>query len=434
MTMRRLLDYQADQIEMVLYAHKIAGQVRGGTVTPRWVRFNIALAATATPEKVARLQGAIGHRLGAECRVQIRGGELVVEVARAGREDVTLSQVVGRLAEAPPLAALLGVGLTDGRPLLLRLPSPDVAHVLVSGTTGCGKTELMRSIIVSLAWYNEAGIQLYVIDPTGLRYNDLAWLPHLPLRGITTDLDDTADVIGMLVAELETRQEPEPRIIIVIDELADLGMVGGQPILDGITRLTQRGRGAGIHVLAGTQKPTADAIGGLVKSNFPTRIVGRVMSAEDAKVASGLPGTGAETLLGRGDFLLVLGGLTRFQAALCDPDCVHQLRGRIRRGGYAGAFEGDPLAEYREHVKGTLRVLPGGRQDEQEARRIISLPGWVDQWWDGEALAYGHQTAIGEIVGEQNAGSGHRRITRLTRAITEILTSSTTSSTSAGDS
>jgi S-DNA-T family DNA segregation ATPase FtsK/SpoIIIE len=434
MIMRQLLEYQADQIELVLHAHNIMGQIRGGIVTPRWVRFNAVLPATATPEKVGRLRGAISHRLGCECRVQIQDGELVIEVARAGKVDVSLSQVIGKLSEVPSLAALLGVGLIDGRPLLLRLPSPDVAHVLVSGTTGCGKTELMRSIIVSLAWYNEAGIQLYVIDPTGQGYNDLAWLPHLPLCSITTDPNDTADVIGMLVAELETRQEPEPRVLLVIDELADLVIVGGQPILDGITRLTQRGRGAGIHVLAGTQKPTAHAIGGLVKSNFPTRIVGRVVSAEDAKVASGLPGTGAETLQGRGDFLLCLGGLTRFQAALCDSECVHQLRGRIRRGGYVGAFEGDPLAEYREHVKGTLHVLPGGLQNDQEAQRIISLPGWVDQWWDGKALVYGHQTAIGRVIGQDNAGSSHKQIMRIANRITELLISSTTSTTSTGDS
>jgi S-DNA-T family DNA segregation ATPase FtsK/SpoIIIE len=410
------------------------GQIRGGIVTPRWVRFNAVLPATATPEKVGRLRGAISHRLGCECRIQTQDGELVIEVTRPGRVDVSLSQVVGKLREAPSLAALLGIDLIGGRPLFLDIPAPDVAHVLVSGTTGCGKTELMRSMIASLAWYNETGVQLYVIDPTGQGYNDLAWLPHLPLCSITTDPNDTTDVIGMLVAELETRQEPEPHVLLVIDELADLVMVGGQPILDGITRLTQRGRGAGIHVLAGTQKPTANAIGGLVKSNFPTRIVGRVVSAEDAKVASGLPGTGAETLQGRGDFLLCLGGLTRFQATLCDSKCVHQLRGRIRRGGYAGASEGDPLAEYREHVKGTLQVLPGGRQDEEEARRIIGLPNWIDRWWDGQALSYGHQTAIGHVIGQDNAGSGRTRIVRIARLITEILGSSTTSTTSTGDS
>ena len=98
-------------------------------------------------------------------------------------------------------------------------------------------------------------------------------------------------------------------------------------------RLTQRGRGAGVHVIGCTQKPTVDAIGSLVKSNFPVRLVGSVVSAEDAKVASGLPGTGAEKLMGRGDFLLVVKGeVTRFQAAYVSEGEVAELVGKLRSG------------------------------------------------------------------------------------------------------
>jgi len=211
-------------------------------------------------------------------------------------------------------------------------------------------------------------------------------------------------------------------------------MVGGQPVLDGVTRLTQRGRGAGIHVIAGTQKPTVAAIGSLVKSNFPTRIVGRVVSPEDAKVAGGLSGTGAELLGGRGDFLLVLRGLTRFQAALCDPEFLHALRRQVRRGGYVGATDEDPLEAYRASAKAQLQVLPGGLQDEREAQRIAALPEFVARFWDGSQLTYGHQTAIGGLIGEQNAGSGRTRIVRIARAVTQLLISSISSTTSTGDS
>ena len=77
---------------------------------------------------------------------------------------------------------------------------------------------------------------------------------------------------------------------------------------EALTRLTQRGREAGLHVVAATQRPAAALVGGLVKANFPVRLVGSVTSAEDAKVATGVPGTAAERLLGRGDFLLVAKG------------------------------------------------------------------------------------------------------------------------------
>ena len=100
-----------------------------------------------------------------------------------------------------------------------------------------------------------------------------------------------------------------------------------------MTRLTQRGRSAGIHIVASTQKPLAASIGSLTKSNFPVRLVGSVASPDDAKVAAGISGTGAEKLLGRGDFLLVAKGrVTRFQAAYVDSIEVKQIVNRMNAG------------------------------------------------------------------------------------------------------
>ena len=107
-----------------------------------------------------------------------------------------------------------------------------------------------------------------------------------------------------------------PRIVIVIDELADLLQTCGSALEALLTRLTQRGRSAGISVVACTPKPIARAVGTLIKANFPVRLVGRVTSKSDALVATGISGSGAEKLSGRGDFLLIAGGETiRFQAA-----------------------------------------------------------------------------------------------------------------------
>jgi S-DNA-T family DNA segregation ATPase FtsK/SpoIIIE len=104
----------------------------------------------------------------------------------------------------------------------------------------------------------------------------------------------------------------EPRVIIFIDEVADLMEQGGRAMDRLMTRLTQRGRSAGLHLIACTQKPLAAVIG-RSPEQLPVRLVGSVASADDAKVATGIPGTGAEKLLGRGDFLLVAKGqVTRF--------------------------------------------------------------------------------------------------------------------------
>ena len=108
----------------------------------------------------------------------------------------------------------------------------------------------------------------------------------------------------------------DPRVIVAIDELADLVQTGGPAILESLGRLVQRGREAGIHVIGATQKPSSAVIGPLIKANFPVRLVGHVVSAEDARVAAGVGGTNAERLTGRGDFVAVYGpGLIRFQAA-----------------------------------------------------------------------------------------------------------------------
>jgi DNA segregation ATPase FtsK/SpoIIIE-like protein len=132
-------------------------------------------------------------------------------------------------------------------------------------------------------------------------------------------------------------------LVVFIDELADLMLAAGsrrrteRPVAGGegeamLSRLVQRGREAGVHVVACTQKPTASVIGSLIKANFPVRIVGRVTDTNDAYVASGIAGTGAERLLGKGDFLVVAGGDTiRMQGAYIGeseiPDLVARLRG-----------------------------------------------------------------------------------------------------------
>jgi S-DNA-T family DNA segregation ATPase FtsK/SpoIIIE len=139
------------------------------------------------------------------------------------------------------------------------------------------------------------------------------------MRPVVRDVHQAVFLLGELVEEMVRRDRDrvcEPRLVIFIDEVADLMEQGGRAMDRLMTRLTQRGRSAGLHLIACTQKPLAAVVGSLTRSNFPVRLVGSVTSADDAKIASGMPGTGAEKLLGRGDFVLVCKGhLTRFQAA-----------------------------------------------------------------------------------------------------------------------
>jgi S-DNA-T family DNA segregation ATPase FtsK/SpoIIIE len=371
--MRRKLEFQADRIETVLAVHKVAARVTGGTVTPRWVRFQVLPALGA---KISRIKG-LSEELAAaldtsSCRVARRGAAVTVEVPRDDPQPVRLLPLYRQLArgdqshDTPPVTAILGLD-ADGTPLLIRLPSPDVAHILVAGTTGSGKTVLMQTMILSLALMNpiqpgsaslaedrEGGLMLILIDPKGHAFGLFQGLPHLT-RSVIQEVEEAIEALNSLVRLMERRKprpvsacdstqafaEAEragkrteagfqrhraPHVVVVIDELADLLMTGGKPVQRALTRLTQRGREVGIHVVAATQKPTTAVLGPLVKANFPVRLVGKMTSASDARTASGWSGTGAERLMGRGDFLAVAEGrVIHFQAAHVSPQEIREV-------------------------------------------------------------------------------------------------------------
>lgn len=342
--MRRVLELQADQIEMVLISHRVPGRVTGGIVTPRWVSYQVIPEISTKIAKVMALSEEIALRLGAQgVRVTRQGPAIQVDVPREDGQVVHLLNLCKRLKEVPKQTAILGMD-ERGIPLLLRLPSPEVAHVLVAGTTGSGKTALVRSMALSLAMHNRLGeVQMVFIDPKGNGFDPFTSfdktggvLPHL-LRPAVQEIHQAIFLLGEMVEEMVRRDREnisEPRVVIFIDEVADLMEQGGKAMDRLMTRLTQRGRSAGLHIIACTQKPLAASIGSLTRSNFPVRLVGSVASADDAKIAAGIPGTGAEKLLGRGDFVLVAKGhITRFQAAYVSEEEIRQIVGRMNGGG-----------------------------------------------------------------------------------------------------
>ncbi|GIK42999.1 MAG: hypothetical protein BroJett011_68320 [Chloroflexota bacterium] len=354
----RILEYQADQIELILASHRVPGRIMGGTVTPRWIRYQLLPELTTKITRITALSEEMALRLGApDVRIARRGPTIHIEVPRPDAQTVRLTNLCRQLPEIPRQSAILGMD-EAGLPLLLRLSSPEVAHVLIAGTTGSGKTALARSMALSLAMYNRLGeVQMVFIDPKGTGFGSFIGpehaLPHL-LRPAVHEIHQAIFLLGEMVEEMVRRDREnicEPRVIIFIDEVADLMEQGGKAMDRLMTRLTQRGRSAGLHLIACTQKPLAATIGSLTRSNFPVRLVGSVASADDAKVASGLPSTGAEKLLGRGDFLLVVKGqVTRFQAAYVSEQEITQIvsqlqpRHRTSRDWLETSSQAEPLA------------------------------------------------------------------------------------------
>ena len=315
--LRPWLEGQANRIERVCAAHRLHLRVQGGVVTPRLVRFHLALDPSIPLKRLAALEEDLALALNAPtARLARRDGVLALEVARPGAATLSLVRLQAGLPPLPAGTALLGRD-EEGAPLLLRLAAPEVSHLLIAGTTGSGKTALLRGLLTSLVLVNDPQeLRLVLIDPKGRGLAPFAGLPHL-VGEVLREGEAVEKRLGWLVEEMAWREERgvrAPRVVVAVDEVADL-LAGSAAAGESLTRLATRGREAGLHLVLCTQKPTAEALGGLLRANLPCRLVGRVVSAGEAVMASGIKGTGAERLLGRGDFLLVAAGeVVRFQA------------------------------------------------------------------------------------------------------------------------
>jgi S-DNA-T family DNA segregation ATPase FtsK/SpoIIIE len=220
---------------------------------------------------------------------------------------------------------------TSGKPFVVDLAA--MPHLLIAGATGSGKSVCLNSIITSLLFrHSPETVRLIMIDPKMLElsvYNDL---PHLE-KPVVTEMKYAEKVLAEAVVEMEERyrklaklgvrniidfnevsSELLPFVIIIVDELADLMMIGSGRIEALITRLAQMARAVGIHLILATQRPSVDVITGLIKANFSTRIAFQVATKVDSRTIIDI--NGAEKLLGRGDMLYM-------NPALPEPKRAH---------------------------------------------------------------------------------------------------------------
>ncbi|NDJ54523.1 MAG: DNA translocase FtsK [Chloroflexi bacterium] len=321
---RDWLDYQADLIEALLASHKLEALVVGVQVSPRWIRYNLQLGLGIKISSVQNLSEELAMSLGVDAvRVARNNGVLAVEVPLPDPEPVYMLSLVENLPELTHATSILGLGV-DGNPLILDLTAPEVTHVLVAGATGTGKTELLRTMLLSLALYNRiTHVQMALIDPKRRGLGPLFNLPHL-VAPVATSPSNALVLLQNVVDEMVRRDRedapPLPRIVVAVDEVGDLLSIADKEVEQLLVRLAQRGREAGIHLICSTQRPSADAIPGALKANLPARLVGKVASSQEALMATGIPGTNAEQLTGAGDFLSIVGSkVQRFQAAYNDP-------------------------------------------------------------------------------------------------------------------
>jgi S-DNA-T family DNA segregation ATPase FtsK/SpoIIIE len=313
-----------------------------------------------------------------------------LEIPNPRRQTVRLAEILGSQAYHDlhsPLTLALGKDI-GGHPVVADLAK--MPHLLVAGTTGSGKSVAINGMILSLVYKAEPReVRLVMVDPKMLELSVYEGIPHL-LVPVVTDMKQAASALTWCIGEMERRYrlmswlgvrnlsgfnhriaeaekrgerlddpntletgDPQPlgrlpHIVVIVDELADLMMVVGKKVEELITRLAQKARAAGIHLIVATQRPSVDVITGLIKANIATRIAFQVSSRVDSRTI--LDQHGAETLLGQGDMLYLPPG-TGF------PQRVH--------GAFVADHEVHKVVEYLKHqgepdyVAGVLEAEEG---------------------------------------------------------------------------
>lgn len=327
----RLARATADVIVDTLNTFDVPSNVVDWISGPTVTLFKIDVAKGIRLSKITSLDDELALALAAptlRILAPIPGEQFVgIEVPNSTRSSVTLGDVLPPAGTGGPLALALGKDVA-GKNIVRDLDK--MPHLLIAGTTGSGKSVCINSMLMSMIMRaTPSEVRLILVDPKRVEmtlYNDI---PHLYVPTVT-EPQEAAAALSWAVNEMERRlkifsklkvrdigeynaalrsnkagdnAENLPFLVIVIDELADLMMVAAKDVETSIVRIAQKARAAGIHLIIATQRPEANVVTGLIKSNITNRIAFNVGSSIDSRVI--LDQVGAEKLTGNGDMLYI---------------------------------------------------------------------------------------------------------------------------------
>jgi len=313
-----------------------------------------------------------------------------IEVPNMVRAKVTIREILETKdfsQDKTSLAVALGRDVA-GSPSVVSIEN--MPHLLVAGSTGSGKSVAINTVILSLLFRNTPeDLRFIMVDPKRVELTGYNHLPHL-LTPVITESDKTVSALKWAVSEMDRRyrlfsetgsrniqsfneslpsgQQRMPKIVIIIDELADLMSVAAREVEATIVRLAQMARATGIHLLVATQRPSVDVITGLIKANITTRIAFATATQADSRTI--LDMGGAEKLLGLGDMLFVSadsGKPRRVQGAFASDKDINNVIAHVRTQG---------MAQYNDEIVATTATVgavagqagggAGGGVDEDE--------------------------------------------------------------------
>lgn len=370
-----------DLIVKTLLDYKIPIQRIEATIGPTVTLYEIVPAEGVRIAQIQRLENDIAlslAALGIRIIAPIPGaGTVGIEVPNREPKTVAIRSIIGskKFADACQKMILpMAMGATISNEIFIQ-DLAKMPHLLVAGATGQGKSVGLNCIIASLLYAKHPSeLKFVFIDPKMVEFaayrklerHFLAKLPDAE-EPIITDATKVPATLSSLCIEMDNRYalmskadvrsveeynrkfcrhalNPEnghkymPYIVTIVDEFADLIMVGGKEVPMHIARIAQKGRAAGMHIIIATQRPSADVISGMIKNNFPGRIAFRVMSMVDSKTI--LDRTGANQLVGRGDMLFLNNGrLERVQCAFIDTPEIDNITDHVNdQIGYESAY------------------------------------------------------------------------------------------------
>jgi S-DNA-T family DNA segregation ATPase FtsK/SpoIIIE len=388
-------------LEESLASHGVDTTLLGMTVGPTVTRFELELGPGVKVAKVTSLNRDIAYAMAAmDVRIlaPIPGKSAIgVEVPNETRQLVSLGDLIvspEARAAVHPLDVAVGKDIA-GRAVFLNLAT--TPHLLIAGATGAGKSSGLNSIITSLLMRTTPDqVRLILIDPKQVEMGQYARLPHL-LTAPVTNPKKAANALGWAVKEMERRYDVLvevgfrdisgynaaydrgelnegnegaeykrlPYIVVVVDELNDLMMVAARDVEECITRIAQKARAVGIHLIVATQRPSVNVITGVIKANIPARMAFAVSSLTDSRVILDQPG--AEKLIGQGDMLLLPGNSNvpqRVQGSWVGEDEVRKIVAHWRRQApevvYVSGIEGE------DNGGSSVGSFGGGGSDDDE--------------------------------------------------------------------
>ena len=412
------LEAMSRLVELKLKDFGIDVEVVSVSPGPIITRFELDPAPGVKVSKISTLSKDLARSLSV---VSVRIVEVIpgksfvgLEIPNESRELVTLGEILKSKVYdemSSPLTLALGKDI-GGNSVVADLSK--MPHLLIAGTTGSGKSVAINAMILSLLYKaTSEHVRLIMVDPKMLELSVYEGIPHL-LTPVVTDMKEAANALRWCVAEMDRRYKlmaalgvrniggfnkkvkdaiaegspipdplfklPElldddepvyhptlntlPYIVVIIDELADMMMIVGKKTEELVSRLAQKARASGIHMILATQRPSVDVITGLIKANIPSRIAFQVSAKVDSRTI--LDQMGAETLLGHGDMLYLPPGTSlpnRVHGAFVADNEVHSVVSNLKKVGSPQYIE--------EIIQTTDSNITGSGDDETDAEKDV---------------------------------------------------------------